>query len=244
MIPEIHTIVATYMDPLQLLSTHDILHIIKFSYNASEFVMTPSTINYIFDHFPNIIITGLNINLYNEFFKKKHKYASEGECQPSHITKSLHKLKIIKSDYHLDVDAFMTQCPNIRSLDIDDYSFVFSYNNIAYKNLRSLHIASSNTYIRVQHKFPNLHHLHIKSYEQRITQPCITLRSLTITHYSKCTIDDFKFCKSLKILKLYNSTISISALKHLKLKLLILCNCKNSDDGSSIKYYKNKIISS
>lgn len=253
MIPNIASIVATYLKPTQLLTfQHWSLH---FTYNACSFMMTPQVINYIFNHFPNMTVIGLHISHENNYFNKIRKITCKGMIRPSEINKSLHKLKYLYSDYAVNLDAFITNCPNIRALNIYDLSGVFSHTNTIYNNITHIHLNTTQSFNFPQHKFPNLRHIRDNclysnisklalkslrsivlnnSFDQIIDlnplSSCIYLRSFTlINNTSIYDLTPLSKCPSLCKIKLINRCIiSVAPLRLCpKLRLLILhakCN--------------------
>lgn len=236
MIPDVLTIIATYLTPLQLL-TSSIPHTIKLNYNASEFKMTPSTINYIFNHFPNITITGIHITPTNDYYKQYHIFDYKKRNHPSQINKTLSALKILKSEYNLDAKAFMNQCQNLHHFFTNvNFNNITNIANVTH-NLHSLCVNIKASQIdHIRHKFPNLRHLRIINPIYDVSQlgSYINLRSLTLTIHVQYDTNLFPLqsCTSLQILKLKHciGQISCYPLQSLKLKRLILYKCANIID--------------
>lgn len=240
MISHIYSVIIQYLSPLQLLAFGDgnnnndnNITNYSFKYDAHEYSLTPSILNYICSFFPNMILSGINISTTNNYFRSNYKREKQkSKCHPSEINKSIHFMTNFSFSYFTDIDAFMDASPNLRSVVAHDYNFIHECNKKKYNNVQSLNVISSCAFIRAQKKFPKLKHICVDEWSlpeiQTITsnstlktitlhyilfnidlsplQHCKHLRKLVLGNCDKLfSLDPLKLCPSLRILKIKNS---------------------------------------
>ena len=259
-------IITAYLNPKQLLNfftTHRIHPNTKFTYKTNK-SLAINEINYIFHHFPNVTLTGLNINDY-DFYNKSliipsnkltHCSTTISTClhiiqRPTHTLSTFPSITSlhINAPRNIDLDIIHTY-PNLQILTSHTNHNLSFYNLPNCKNLHTFKFHSEHNIIHATHitylsACPNLIHLklicHINlSYSTFTTLLCPNLRTLKLIDPlespNHLTLNFLK-CPNLRRLTLQskNST-DISALKFCpKLHTLTLKDCDITTPLSSLK---------
>lgn len=238
MLPNTALIVVKYLSPNLIsafLLTHNINLNIKFSYNASHWILSPKKINDIFINFPSIIITGIYLKdnqidfckifdgikvpiIYNKIKYICYRYKKYIDVSNLIYCTNLRHLRLNSELLYGDPSVFRV-CTKMRYLKLiasTDVNFVLESFISNMPQLRCLYIPLNRvTDIHNVAKFKNLRHIVIWGGDfkkitlmlQHLNNKKKQIESLMITNMISATLPDLSCCYGLRKLVIKNCSI-------------------------------------